>query len=44
MCNFEDNASKLKNHDIADSRFVGINSRRCYETTAGTPLLTAHRG
>ena len=30
--------------DIVESRFVGMKSRGCYETPAGTLLLTAHRG
>ena len=30
--------------DIIESRFVGMKSRGCYETPAGTVLLTAHKG
>ena len=30
--------------DIIESRFVGMKSRGCYETPAGTLLLTAHKG
>src|SRR4029077_17819161 len=29
--------------DLVESRFVGIKSRGCYETPAGTLLVTAHR-
>ena len=29
--------------DLVENRFVGIKSRGCYETPAGTLLLTAHR-
>ncbi|HUR36856.1 MAG TPA: argininosuccinate synthase [Terriglobales bacterium] len=29
--------------DIVENRFVGMKSRGCYETPAGTLLLTAHR-
>src|SRR5207247_9846131 len=29
--------------DIVENRFVGIKSRGCYETPAGTLLITAHR-
>ena len=29
--------------DIVESRFVGMKSRGCYETPAGTILLVAHR-
>lgn len=29
--------------DIVESRFVGMKSRGCYETPAGTVLLIAHR-
>ncbi|CBY35432.1 unnamed protein product [Oikopleura dioica] len=29
--------------DIIESRFVGMKSRGCYETPAGTVLLTAHK-
>ena len=29
--------------DIVESRFVGMKSRGCYETPAGTVLLAAHR-
>lgn len=30
--------------DIVENRYVGIKSRGCYETPAGTILLKAHRG
>jgi argininosuccinate synthase len=29
--------------DVVENRFVGMKSRGCYETPAGTVLLTAHR-
>jgi argininosuccinate synthase len=29
--------------DVVENRFVGMKSRGCYETPAGTLLLTAHR-
>jgi argininosuccinate synthase len=29
--------------DIVENRFVGMKSRGCYETPAGTVMLKAHR-
>ena len=37
-------ANGIGRDDIVENRFVGMKSRGCYETPAGTIMLKAHRG